>query len=135
MIIPSKYMTSKAATTPAAPAATATPATEEKTESVAADKDFSSLGNVWEKGNFHRLYLDPVKVAKAIGMDVDYYKSGNVRSASINGESISNNDCYKVLTSWNGAYIDLTTGEMHERSGYSVRYEDEIMAAYKDIAD
>ena len=132
MIIPSKYMTSKAAITPAAPAA---PAAEEKAESVAADKDFSSLGNVWEKGSFHRLYLAPVKVAKAIGMSVEYYKSGKVRSARMNGESISNNCCYEALTSWNGAYIDLLTGEMHGRYGYAVRYEDEIMAAYRAIAD
>lgn len=106
---------------------------EKKVDAEKPEKDFSSLGKVWEKGGRRRLYLVPAKVAKAIGMDVECYNSGSVRSASFRGEAMSNNAAWKVLTSWDGAYIDMMDGTLHGSSVISVKYEDEILEAYRAL--
>ena len=57
----------------------------------------------WQKGNFDRLYIN----AKSLGLECDYYKTGNVSSAWLNGEKISNCQAKKMLCS--KTYIDVKT--------------------------
>lgn len=49
----------------------------------------------WTKGNKDRLYFN---VEKSGYLDVDYYKTGNVRSAYLNGERISNAEAYRLMS-------------------------------------
>lgn len=49
----------------------------------------------WTKGNKDRLYFN---IEKSGYMDVDYYKTGNVRSAYLNGERISNAEAYRLMS-------------------------------------
>lgn len=50
-------------------------------------KKFEDAGfKRWTKGGYDRLYID----ATACGLEYDTYKSGNISSATFNGEAISN---------------------------------------------
>lgn len=51
--------------------------------------------NRWTKGNMDRLYFN---IEKSGYLDVDYYKTGNVRSAYLNGERISNAEAYRLMS-------------------------------------
>lgn len=65
----------------------------------------------WTKGNHDRLYLSNCG-AEIIGLEVSRYNSGNISSATLNGETISNSNAYYVLAAFEKAYIDLATGEL-----------------------
>ena len=58
--------------------------------------------NLWEKYNKRRLYLD---FAKIVNLEVDRYNTGNISSAFLEGEKISNSKAYKYLQG--KAYINL----------------------------
>src|SRR5665213_3654116 len=45
-------------------------------------------GNLWERDSIRRVYYP--NLVELFGLDVNLYKSGNVSSASLNGETISN---------------------------------------------
>ena len=62
----------------------------------------TETGQLWEKYNKRRIYI---QIEKALGMDVYYYNTGNISSASINGRGISNTKAEKILTG--KCYIDL----------------------------
>ena len=55
----------------------------------------------WTKNGMDRLYVD----ARRIGLEVDYYKTGNVSGATFNNCSISNSEARRMLSS--KTYIDL----------------------------
>lgn len=61
--------------------------------------------NRWTKGDMDRLYFD---IKKSGYLDVDYYKSGNVSSAYLNGERISNAEAYRLMSV--KCFIDLKNG-------------------------
>ena len=63
--------------------------------------------NLWEKYNKRRLYLD---FAKIINLEVDRYNTGNISSAFLDGEKISNSKAYKYLQG--KAFIDLNTNTL-----------------------
>ena len=65
----------------------------------------------WTKGDKDRLYLKNAG-AKIMGLDVDTYKSGNISSATRNGERISNSQAKKIIDSYERAYVDLKTGDV-----------------------
>lgn len=61
----------------------------------------------WTKGNMDRLYIDATK----LGLELDYYKTGNISHTKWCGEIISNADGYRFKSS--KAYVDVATGELH----------------------
>ena len=95
------------------------------------EKDYSSLGRVWEKGGHRRLYLDSVKVAEAIGLEYFCYNTGNISYAEYNGEKISNSRVNEILLSWVNAYFDLNTGKLYGRG--KIEFADEIIEAYNKL--
>ena len=46
----------------------------------------------WTKGNLDRLYIN----ATQLGLECDYYKTGNVRSAWFNGDHVSNSEACRM---------------------------------------
>jgi hypothetical protein len=55
-------------------------------------------GRPWNKQDgTRRIYLNPKIWAPWIGLDVAYYKTGNVSSAALNGEAISNAEARRIL--------------------------------------
>lgn len=61
----------------------------------------------WTRYGKDRLYAD----SKACGFDLEYYGSGNLRRAELNGEPISNSRAGKMLARTK-IYIDVPTGEL-----------------------
>ena len=64
-------------------------------------------GKRWIKGNMDRMYFN----ATALGLELEYYKTGNIRDASFRGTGLSNSmgGRYKAAKT----YIDLATGDVH----------------------
>ena len=61
----------------------------------------------WTKGNYDRLYIS----AKVLGLDCDYYKTGNVKDAAFRGDSISNCEARRLM--YAKTYIDIAAGTLH----------------------
>ena len=70
----------------------------------------------WQKGGHDRLYVN----ADVLGLEVDYYKSGNVHSATFDGYSISNAEARRMM--YSKTYIDLIARRI---------YSDNASLAYK----
>ena len=73
-------------------------------KSAEALQDLKQYGKIWIGGSHKRLYLN----AKALGLKCDYYHTGNISRAWVNGEDISNCEARRILGA--GAYIDLVSG-------------------------
>lgn len=69
--------------------------------------------NRWTKYGKDRLYLGNVDV-EALGFEVDYYNTGNIKNAKVDGEKISNSKMGKIFSTYVEAYIDLQTGEFED---------------------
>ena len=66
-------------------------------------KELENKGfNRWTKGDMDRLYFN---VEKSEYFEVEYYKSGNVSSAYLEGERISNAEAYRIMSV--KCFIDL----------------------------
>ena len=71
-------------------------------------KELEALGfNRWQKGSMDRLYIN----AAQLGLNCEYYKTGNVRSAEFNGEQISNSEARRMKDA--RTYIDVKTGKIY----------------------
>tara|TARA_R100000734_G_scaffold11271_1_gene8454 strand:+ start:1188 stop:1499 length:312 start_codon:yes stop_codon:yes gene_type:complete len=63
--------------------------------------------NLWEKYNKKRLYLD---FAKIVNLQINRYNTGNISSAYLEGEKISNSKASKYIQG--KAFIDLTSNKL-----------------------
>ena len=61
-----------------------------------------NAGKIWEKYGKRRVYI---QIETALNIDVQYYNTGNISSASMNGEGISNSKAQKILSG--KCFIDL----------------------------
>lgn len=62
--------------------------------------------NRWTKGQHDRLYINP----ETVGLECDYYNTGNIRYAALKGEEISNSRANKIRAS--KVYIDINSGKL-----------------------
>lgn len=53
-------------------------------------KKMLASGNLWERGEVKRRYYSVDEFCDFSGLDVSWYKTGNISAASLNGDSISN---------------------------------------------
>lgn len=74
-------------------------------------------GNRWQRNGMDRVYINDW--ARFAGIDTSYYNSGNISSASYQGERISNSQAYKLLGSIDKIWFDAETGKLHARYGYT----------------
>ena len=86
-----------------------------KVKSAEALQDLKQFDKVWVGGSHKRLYLN----AKALGLKCDYYHSGNISRAWVNGEDISNCEARRILGA--GTYIDLVSGEFIDDRRHTFR--------------
>ena len=71
-------------------------------------KELEELGfNRWQKGSMDRLYIN----AAPLGLNCEYYKTGNIRYAEFNGEQISNCEARRMKGA--RTYIDVKTGKVY----------------------
>jgi hypothetical protein len=70
---------------------------------------------VWENKNMRRYYIPRWKMYDVFRLDVDYYKSGNISSACLNGEGISNSKARGFLSM--KIYYDAVSDKWMQRVG------------------
>lgn len=93
------------------------------------EKLISIGANRWQKAGRDRLYLSGAG-AEIMGLEIDRYKSGNICYATLDGEKISNADGGRALSTYQRAYIDLTTGALKEVTGKYADFFTEKMSVY-----
>lgn len=71
-------------------------------------------GSEWQKGDYHRIYFN--NLAEIYGLTCSFYNTGNVSSASLDGEKISNSGARRILSALGDAklWYDVNSG----RFGY-----------------
>lgn len=74
-----------------------------------------TLGNEWQAGDKHRIYINDLM--DLYGLKVEYYNSGNISAAWLDGEKISNSqartmiDKIASITIW----YDFVDNDLHVR--------------------
>ena len=83
--------------------------------------------NRWTKetarGTLDRLYIN----ATNLGLELSYYKTGNISAAYLNGELISNRRGYAYKAA--KTYIDIQTGKVHSDQDIFAEAAQEILDA------
>lgn len=84
-------------------------------------------GNEWIRGDKHRVYLnDWLEFAE--GIDIDFYKSGGVWGAAIDGQGIANGRARQILGAVHKVYFDATDGKLYvqhtDADCFEIRYLD-----------
>lgn len=93
--------------------------------------------NEWHKGNYNRLYLNEA-VDALIGLETECYKSGNIKSAWLKGERISNAEAGRIIERTCKAYIDLDTMELvsvNELLISAISEKEAEIAAEEEVAE
>ncbi|MFI5687928.1 hypothetical protein [Streptomyces sp. NPDC051636] len=73
-------------------------------------------GNRWQRGDKDRVYLN--NWAEFAGIETSHYNTGNISSASYQGDGISNSQAYKLLGSIDKVWFDAADGKLHCYYGY-----------------
>ncbi|WP_330479946.1 helix-turn-helix domain-containing protein (plasmid) [Streptomyces platensis] len=74
-------------------------------------------GNRWQRNGMDRVYFN--NWPQLASLKTTYYNSGNISSASYQGEGISNSQAYKLLGCIDKVWFDATDGKLHCQYGYS----------------
>ncbi len=73
-------------------------------------------GREWIKDGKHRVYFNDDVMCDLYGLKTSHYNTGNVSSASLNGEPISNSRARKILSTLVGKlWYDLADGQFHSQ--------------------
>jgi len=75
-------------------------------------------GKLWEKNSMKRIYFNRDVVIKAIKLDVDYYNTGNVSGATLEGDAISNSEAKRILSGIDKVWYDFADGKFHWNENY-----------------
>lgn len=88
------------------------------------ERDIAKLmaagGTRWSKGGKDRIYFD----ATTLGLEVERYGTGSVRSAEWQDESISNADARRLLSS--KVYVDCADGTLHVDTDFYDTYNEQM---------
>ncbi|GAA2680034.1 hypothetical protein GCM10010400_49250 [Streptomyces aculeolatus] len=85
-------------------------------------------GNEWARYGKHRVYLDWQQFA---GLEIHRYNTGNISSASLGGEHISNSEARRLMGAVDKLYFDAADNKLHIQWGYSTLRR----TALDDLAD
>lgn len=96
----------------------------------------SYIGNRWTKKG-DRLYLEDAFMLSAVGLEYDCYKTGNICSATLNGEKISNSKAGKIASFLRFAkiYVDLESGEIVNAGEYAEMIAAAVNAALPAVEE
>lgn len=72
-------------------------------------------GNRWQRNGMDRVYLNDW--ATLAGLETSHYNTGNIASASYQGEGISNRQAGLIATSLHKVWFDAATGKLHATFG------------------
>ena len=96
----------------------------ERQERTAAEKTtaekLEALGiYAWERGEMKRYYIKDDQLEAVFGLSIGRYNTGNISSASLNGEGISNSKAYKLLG--RGIWYDANTDSWMQKTTFGTR--------------
>lgn len=96
----------------------------EEREVTLEDKLIELGGKRWQKREHNRIYLESAILSKAIGLEAETYKTGNISSATLNGEKISNSQAGKIYGALGSAnlYYDCNKDEFFWRMPVNEEY-------------
>ncbi|WP_158784177.1 hypothetical protein [Pantoea sp. BAV 3049] len=82
-------------------------------------------GNEWVKGDYHRVYFNAATMIKFIGLSYSTYKTGNISSATLNGNHISNGKAASIRNGLAACkfWFDAKKGEFDSRDMSSDLFE------------
>ena len=89
-------------------------------------------GREWIKAGKHRIYIAVDMACKAINLRCQFYGSGNVSSATLDGDKISNCSARDMRQTLSGMYYDVQIGKFvgsYYGAGAALRARAEQMAA------
>lgn len=94
-----------------------------------------SLGNRWQKNGMDRIYINDIQ--SLYGLETNRYGSGNISSARLNGNVISNSAAKRIIFNDLGGvngklWYDVATQQWHGR-GLSQEAFDIIVTRIKTI--
>lgn len=104
----------------------------EKQEALTAEKStaekLEDLGiTAWERDGMKRYYINDDQLEAVFGLSIDRYNSGNICSASLNGEGISNSKAYKLIG--RGIWYDADANNWMQKTEYGTRPLNDTLAA------
>lgn len=70
-------------------------------------------GKLWEKAGMSRVYFD---AAEWMGIKINRYNTGNIASAYVNGEKISNSEARRMISSVEKVWFDNEDGKFYSRA-------------------
>ncbi len=72
-------------------------------------------GNEWEKAGHHRIYFNDLP--KLYGLEIEQYKTGNISSAAVDGERVSNSEGQRIIDRLNYSKVwwDYADEQFHGR--------------------
>ena len=72
---------------------------------------FKKIGKEWQKNGMHRIYFN--NLAELRGLECTHYKTGNISSAYLGGEKISNGRAREIMTTLDSGKVwyDCNTGK------------------------
>ena len=103
-------------------------AMEKKANEKTTAEKLEDLGiEAWECGQMKRYYINDDKLEEVFGLSIGRYNTGNISSASLNGEGISNSEAYKLLGQ--KIYFDAISGEWMQKTSMGVRALNDTLKA------
>lgn len=99
-------------------------------EQTIAEK-LEALGiRAWERGEMKRYYINDDQLEAVFGLSIGRYNTGNISSASLNGEGLSNSKAYKLLG--RGIWYDAVTDSWMQKTEFGTRaLNDTLMASLR----
>lgn len=72
-------------------------------------------GKEWQKDTMHRVYFNDLQTR--IGLKLDHYNTGNISSAKLDGQEISNSAARKLCDAlaFGKVWYDLTDGRFYTK--------------------
>lgn len=67
-------------------------------------------GNRWQRGDKDRVYFN--NVHQLMGLELSHYGTGNISSATLDGEHISNSKAYKIADAIDKVWFDAADGKL-----------------------
>jgi hypothetical protein len=90
-------------------------------------------GRRWQKNGMDRIYLN--NWHEYAGLELTYYNSGNISSASLGGRGIANGRAYKIAGLIEKLYFDVTDGHLHVKQYGATEVEVRYLDGERDYVD
>lgn len=106
-------------------------AMEKKANEKTTAEKLEALGiDAWERGEMKRYYINSDKLEAVFGLEVSYYKTGNLCWARLNGEGISNAKAAKLIG--RAIFFDAASEKwMQNREGRTVELNETLMSSIR----